>query len=314
MIKFPIYKIKNNPNRLFLLKLVVFLVFISALDYSLGNIISYFYFKQQSGLQYLTTFSIEETKADGLIFGASKANHDYNPFLFEKKLNLSFYNVGRDGRPLFYHYAILKCILKRYSPKIIILDFNRDEFFKDPRSYDRIASLLPYYKNHPEIHSIIELIGPFEKYKLLSTLYQFNSVYVTLVAGNINKKIKEENDGYVPLTGKYNLSIHVDNSSNNYEIDSNKVRVYESFIRDCINLKIKLYIVSSPEFAVPGLADYSVLLAQEIAKKYNVAFFNYLEDSLFLKSPSLFSDYMHLNEDGSRVFSNALIQKIIMNK
>ena len=63
-----------------------------------------------------------------------------------------------------------------------------------------------------------------------------------------NKKRREDIKGYVPLTKVWNGSIQIDNSSIKYEIDSTKVKLYESFIQDCINSKIELYIICSPYF------------------------------------------------------------------
>ena len=83
MIKSSISRIKKNPYKFFLLKLVVLFVIIFIFDYSVGNILRYFYFKQESGMPYRTTYSIEKTTADILIFGSSRANHHYHPDVFE---------------------------------------------------------------------------------------------------------------------------------------------------------------------------------------------------------------------------------------
>ena len=45
-------------------------------------------------------------------------------------MKLSFYNAGRDGNFMFYHLAVLKGVLNRYSPKIVILDFVAEELHK----------------------------------------------------------------------------------------------------------------------------------------------------------------------------------------
>lgn len=108
MIKTSIHKIQKNPYQYFFLKLVVLFTIVFILDYSIGNVLRYFYFKQESGLQYRTTYSIEKTRADVLIFGSSRANHHYNPIVFENRLKQSYYNVGRDGNFIFYHSAVLK--------------------------------------------------------------------------------------------------------------------------------------------------------------------------------------------------------------
>src|SRR5665647_758185 len=144
-------RIKEREPLYFLVKLFLFLIIVFFLDYTIGNILKYLYSKQESGFLYRTTYSIDSTKADILIFGASRANHHYYPQAFENRLHMSCYNTGRDGNSIFYHFAILQAILKRYSPKVAILDFSREEFKRDQESYDRLSSLLPYYYDHPEM-------------------------------------------------------------------------------------------------------------------------------------------------------------------
>lgn len=313
MIKFSILKIKKNRYTYFILKLIILFTMIFVLDYSIGNMLRYYYFRQQSGMLFRTTYSIEDTKANLLIFGSSRANHDYYPNIFENRFNLSYYSVGRDGSYLFYHYAVLKGILKRYTPKIVILDFKGGEFSQDPDSYTRISSLLPYYKSHPEMRSIIELKSTFEKFKLLSSIYPYNSSMFTIAIGNIelNKKRRGDIKGYIPLTNRYTGLIETDGSPVKYETDSTKIIIYKAFIQDCIHSKIKLYIVCSPSLIKTRHTDYSILLAQQIAKNNNVPFFDYSTDSRFINSPWLFSDIVHLNNEGARAFSNILIDTIL---
>ncbi len=297
--------------------LLVVIVFIT--DRTTGKVIQYFYFKEKSGLHYRTTYSIDKTSEDILIFGSSRANHHYHPEVFENILGLSYYNVGRDGNFIFYHAAILKGILKRYSPKIIILDFVKGEFQINPNSYDRLSSLLPYYQSHPEIQPIIKLRSKYEKIKLLSHLYPYNSTIVTIAAGNaeFNKERKIDIKGYVPLTGTWKNPILYENALSYYDIDSLKVFMFESFLKDCINSDIGLFIVCSPYYKKSYNTDYSIILAQELAKKYRIPFLDFSNNTLFLNSSELFYDVEHLNDKGAKVFSNVLIDtlnNIIENK
>lgn len=313
MIKSYLYKLKKNVYQKFLIKLLVLFITLVFLDFIIGSLLNIFYFKQESGLQYRTTYSIEKTTADLLIFGSSTANHNYHPGIFEKRLNMSFYNVGRDGNSIFYDYAVLKGILKRYSPKIVILDFGDDEFNKGDGSYDRLSSLLPYYKTHPEIRSIIDLKSPYEKFKLLSFIYPYNSSIFTIAVGNaaFNKIRRGDLNGYIPLTNVWDESIKDGNTLLKYESDSNKIKTFEYFIRDCLYSKIELYIVCSPIFIKPNYVSNSIVLGKKIANKYNLQFFDYSKDTMFLNHPKLFADVGHLNDEGAKVFSDKVIDSIL---
>ena len=312
MLKSYINNLKGNPFKNFLMKLFVLFITVVLLDFSIGSLLKIFYFRQQSGLLFRTTYSIEKTTADILIFGSSTATHNYHPKLFENRLNMSVYNVGSDGVPIFYHYAVLKAVLKRYTPKIVICDFDVHEFSREQESYDRLSCLLPYYQSHPEIRSIVDLKSPYEKIKLLSKIYPYNSAIFTISVGNaeFNKKRRGDINGYVPLTNVRTEPINDGSTFINYALDSNKIKIYECFIKDCINSNIELYIVCSPLFIKPNYISNSVVAGKKIAAKYNVRFFDFSKDSAILNSPNMFADIGHLNNRGAEVFSNRVMDSM----
>jgi hypothetical protein len=299
--------------KMFFKKLFVLFLLLVFLDIVIGNILSFYYFRQKSGLQYRTTFSIDSTKAEVIIFGSSRANHHYNPDVFENELKMSYYNAGRDGNYMFYHYAVLKCILKRYTPKIIILDFLHREFNNDKECYDRLSLLLPYYKNHPEIRPIVNLQGGYIKLKKLSSIYPYNSSLLTILIGNLefNKKRKADIKGYIPLFGTWKKPLAIQESEVEiYAIDSIKINAFKSFIQACKNSNIRLYVICSPYFYKQKFPDYSVRIAKEIALNENVLFWDFSQDSTFLNHPSYFLDLGHLNNDGAVLFSKIITDKI----
>lgn len=302
---------KKTP---FVLKLVVFFAFLFLLDFSIGSILKYLYYKQESGLLYRTTYSIDSTKADVLVFGASRANHHYYPGIFEQRMNLSYYNVGRDGNAIFYHYAILKAVLKRHRPKIVILDFCHKDFMQSTESYDRISALLPYYESHPEIRSIIPLKGPYETFKLASRIYPYNSMIFTIAIGNMgfNRNRDNNNDvkGYVPLTKIWSKPIVTDTAQKNYLLDSNKINIYQAFIKECNDNDVKLYIMFSPYFINYKYEDPSVIVAKKIAAQYNTTCYDFSNLPPFSNNASLFTDESHLNDVGARVYSNLVIDRM----
>jgi hypothetical protein len=310
-------KYKTKKTLYVLAKLGVFLLILFLLDLSLGHLLRNLYFKQDSGYLYRTTYSLDSTKAGFLIFGSSTANHHYNTRIFETRMHTSIYNTGRDGNTIFYNYAIFQSVQKRYIPQIAILDFNVGEFRYMEESYDRISSLLPYYRSHPEIRSIIQLRSPFEKYKLISKIYPFNSLLFSIGVGNtdFNKTRDKVNDeqGYLPLTQVWNKTISTDTRSENYELDQNKINIFKSFVMECIAQHIRLYIVISPRF-IKYSEDPSIQTVRDIAQKYNQPFYNFSKDTLFWKHPEYFADKVHLNDKGAQIFSNKVIDRILKDE
>lgn len=296
-------------------KIAAFLLLAFVTDFIFGGILRSFYYKQTSGWEFRTRYSIESTNADILIFGASRAQQQYNPLYFEDRLQQTCYNVGRDGEPLFYYYALLKGILKRYVPKTIILDIENGVFKKSQDSYDRMAILLPFYRNHPEMRSIIELRSPFEKLKLQSQIYPYNSMLFKIAMGNteMNKKRNLDVKGYVELTNVLDEPIRTVNLfKNKYAIDSNKINFYRAFIQDCKQAHVKLYIVCSPYFMHSVGTDTSMTIAKQIAGENNIDFVDFSKDEIFLHNSKLFDDTVHVNVAGSKIFSNKLIDTLIL--
>ena len=105
-----------------ILNIIIVIGALFILDFGIGRTLRYFYFKETSGLHFRTTYAMEKTEADILIFGSSRANHHYVPEVFEDSLKMKFYNTGRDANGVFFQSAVLKSVLKRYKPKIIIYD------------------------------------------------------------------------------------------------------------------------------------------------------------------------------------------------
>lgn len=307
--------LKTNKLWVLSLKFVLFFLLVFTLDFSIGNALRYFYFKQESGVHYRAIYAIEKTKADILIFGSSRAAYHYIPSFFEKKTGLSCYNAGRNGSPILYHLAVLKSVLKRYRPKAIILDLNLLDFEKRENSYDVLSSLLPYYKSHPEMRSIILKRGEYEQLKLISSIYPFNSEMLTIAIGNteINKKRQEDIKGFIPLRGNWIGPLENYRFAQNYLLDSTKVNAYINFITTCKKEGIKLAIICSPYLSKNSIKEKTIETGKKIAQKHKIAFFDYANYTPLLQ-PKLFQDAPHLNYQGAQLFSTLVVTDVFKTK
>ncbi|MCZ2458010.1 MAG: hypothetical protein LC128_00150 [Chitinophagales bacterium] len=308
---------KESKTHIFI-KLFSFLAILFLLDLAIGNVLRYYYFRQTSGLYYRTTYALDSTNADMLIFGASTANHHYVPVRFEDRLQLSCYNTGRDGNSIFYSFAVLQSILKRHKPRMVILDIYDREFKKDEKNYDRLSSLLPYYDKHPEIRPIVQLKGPYEKLKMFSKIYPFNSMLFTIWAGNSEFNKGRENipdeSGYVPLTSNWKGTLIIDSSSAKYETDTTMISVFRSFIKECVSKNIALYIFVSPKFVRFEKRDITLDVVEKIADEFKIPFYNFANDPFFLGQKDLYYDNSHLNAKGAEIFTDMVIDKIEKEK
>jgi hypothetical protein len=295
--------------------LVRILIIVFLLDFAIGKTIRHFYFEQKIGRQYRAAYTIDETNADILIFGSSRAFSNYIPDIFEENLKLSSYNTGSAGQFILYDYAVLKAVLKRYSPKLILLDLIPGELATEDRghyyTYDRLSFLLPFYKEHEEMRPVLGLKGRFEKFKLASSIYPFNSKLIYIAASNAGY-LKNSNTtikGWQAVPGIWKGPLEVSSPSPR-ELDSTKIRVYRSFLRDCRRSGVKVVVVCSPTYTIFKAKDNSTLVASKIAEEENMRFIDFTNDSFFVKRSQLFADIDHLNPNGAGIFTNSIIDSI----
>jgi len=314
----------SNPYSKFFGRLLLFLLLLLAVDFLLGNALRLLFFNQKKGQIAQATYSIDSANEDILIFGSSRAVRHYNPRIIADITSLTCYNVGRDGQRIPFYCAVQELALQRKKPKLIILDMNATELTVDPSKFLKLTLLLPYCKNHPELVKYIEEISRFERYKLYSQVYPFNSyLFIMLFNALFEEKIEADDFGFQPL--KRTLSeeqaekliqkkITADhrNSAINQLIDPKSVAYFNQFLKLASSENIKTLVVISPE-----LDQESKLLKSQIGdicKNYsNVEFIDYSTSVKYHAQNEKFADLFHLNEIGANEFSSELAQYIQKN-
>jgi hypothetical protein len=148
---------------------------------------------------------------------------------------------------------------------------------------------------------------------MLSRIYPYNSTLSYIILGNTkyNQKRRNEINGYIPIMSEWSGSLNTECISNNYELDSDEIGIFEAFIKDCSTAKIKTYIINSPYYAKFINADKSIEIGQKIAQKFNIPFYDFSNDSTFINYPKLFGDEAHLNNEGAIKFTDIVIENII---
>ena len=309
---------KRNEYLSFALQAVRLLVIVFLCDLLIGSATKHFYFNQKYGRQQRAYYTIEKTNADILIFGSSRAFNHYRPDIFESKLKQTCYNSGSPGQFLLYDYAILKAILKRYTPKLIILDLMPEDLAVESHTintYDRLSFLLPYYKQHKEMRPVLDLKGQSEKIKLFSSIYPYNSSVIYTTAGFLNlekfKQLNATDRGYQASYEVWNKPGKIIPPSQPISLDSVKINVYKLFIDECRCAGTKLLIVCSPRLNIYEDEGASLREEKKIAREKNVQFLDFTNDSFFVKHPELFAyDPIHLNNNGAGIFCNRVIDSL----
>jgi len=295
--------------KLFFRNLLSFLLILVLLDFLIGNALRYFYFRIKVGQYAETTYVLNTVDKDLLVFGSSRATHNFSSEIFEREWGPSFYNVGSDGQGVFYHYAVLRSILKKHSPKVIILSMDFLEFDRSREGYDRLSKLLPYYRSHKEIRSIISFKSNFEKFKMFSQIYPFNSMILNIAADSI-KMTKQSDRGYIPLDGRWKAPLEKKEFKET-AMDKAKIKVYQDFIAQAVHSGAHVFVIVAPYYINFDYANSSTLkLASLIAKSNGAVFIDYSQDSYFLCHPELFDDPYHLNDEGAKIFTKMVISAV----
>jgi hypothetical protein len=296
----------------FLKKMLLFVAILFLVDRAAGAILGHFFHKISSTEAARISYAVNEAREDVIIFGSSRANHHYVPTVFEDSMHLACFNAGIDGEFIVYHDCVLKCILKRTAPKVIILDVNPDEFStkRNEEVYSELGLLLPYYNSHEEIDSLVNLKSKAEKYKVYSDMYRYNSLLSTIAINNIMKKKDTSIHGYCPLYRKINGPQTELDISGDTELDSLKLTVFKSFIKEAQAAGSKLYIFISPSYLKRNAIPNTITSASRICQDNHVPFFDFSRDTLFVTHPEYFSDASHLNDEGARLYSKMVYAKI----
>lgn len=228
--------------------------------------------------------------------------------------SFSTYNTGNEGAHFLHQYALLQSIFKRYTPKVIVWDYYMG-LKEDPLTYLELSAILPYYENHDEIKPIVNMRSEFERYKMISKIYPYNSTLIY----NVNKLISvyknAEKDksvkGFVPLQGKWKEDItKIYKSGLVVPLDTNCINAYKSVISYCKTNNIKLVMVNSPLYRQFVKTPNYDVVAREIAEKENIPFLEYSADTTYRNNRQYFNDPRHLNSGGAMIFTNKLVEEI----
>ena len=241
-----------------------------------------------------------------VIIGASTASRHYIPQQISDTLSMSVYNCGLDGCYLLSQCCLINTILDRYTPKVVLWEIGGQSLSPRNDEYDHVDYFYPYYSNkHCKLY--INSVDKYQKYCMLSKMYQNNSDVDKYLQAFLDKETFD--NGYWPLPndGKHPTKIGKDVICN--IVDENKEEILDRTLMRLQESDVKVLFVQSPQYhdgVAKESASYKELLS--IADKHNIPFMNF---SNAIDDPMLFSDAEHMNEKGAQAFMELLIPQMI---
>ncbi len=292
-----------TSTKKYIYKIIAILVIVILVDKLSGTILNKLYQSCKTGICYQENYIMRKTNQDVLFFGSSRAAYHYNSKIIKDTLNMSVYNSGREGTGIYYHYGVLLSTIKRYTPKVIVLDLDYRDIYECEGLFglDILKEQAPFYeKVSPEFDSLLVLSsGMKQKIKLQSNLYKYNSKFFRILTGNLVSK-SDNNLGFRGIEGNYNENIKP--LEFKLKIDNNKIKTINKFIKKTKSKNIKLIIAISPYYIkMPKNLFYPL---EQIANTNKIKIISHIQDSIFITNKNMFNDTFHLNLKGANIYSS----------
>jgi len=298
------------------IKLIKFIVLVFLMDTGLGFVAKQLFQNQSTGKYARAQYAIYESTEDVLILGSSHAHRNYIPEIIENTTLKSCFNAGAEGQQLLYHAAMIKMILKRTRPEIIILNMDENFLYTSEIGHQRLSDLHPFYSDFKkELKPYLIIKNPYLDITMLFNAYQTNSTLVHAIKYYVFPQITEK--GYRPLYGwmspkkinEYNKNM--DDCECVKIIDNQFVDILKDLIKTIKDKNIKLVMVTSPNLIKRDLKNnLSLKIIKEIARSEQIPFLDVLNHPDYVNNYKLFHDPSHLNNDGAKLFTLTVAQWI----
>ena len=260
-----------------------------------------------------------DTNADLLIIGNSRAKDSYNDVLLSELTGLKCLNLAMAGYPFNFQYHIMyKTYIKHnVTPKYILMEIGPFSFF-DYSTPKYTIEMLPYIDR--EEFQFYYDICPELSYKDHYRIIRYAGKYEEMVSQIM--KIKESDSNYKnELQANQVLEDDtVANPKENYEknylkkktfnVEKNPdiIKLFKSFMSECENQKIQVILVCSPIHTTDGTSHFDMEgfwnLITDIIKGHEIKILNY--QNLFEDNTTYFANSMHLNSYGKNCFTRKI--------
>ena len=283
---------------------LIVITFVAVIDVVVGYVMDWML--PQTGNRgdlCLSNLGVNVIETPIVIVGSSRASHHYDPRIFVDSLGKATYNVGTDGCFFTHNCCVINSILERYSPELIIWEFEPSYLFE--HSADDITSMYLYYNKRDYITKTLnEVLPRSEVIKLNSNIYRYNSKFIRVLTRYLqNNNAPDEYSGYepsAPKTLKEPLSLVEKNSSSTSAIDSSKLYRFKETFENAKTKGVKIVLVNSPKYVI----DTNVYMTDTVTNLCQELETSFIDCSqLYINHPEYFNDPSHLNAIGADIYT-----------
>jgi len=288
--------------------IVVFALVILVVDRLAGVAADYLIEHAISGETQKNEYICDHTSEDILVMGSSRAVHHYDPRIIEDSLGMSCYNCGYDGCGSITADGLLKIILQRYGPKMIIYEVTPEfDYLQSDKDNTQYLGPLKNYYDREGVDSVFLMIDPDECLKMVSRLYRINSKSILMLSENLMKR-NETIQGFFTENRTMQYEPVIDETREPLDLDSVKVVCLKDIISLCQQYNVKLIFAVSPSYKKSD--DYKYEFAKTLADGNHIPFINHYCDTTLNRNAELFYDQVHMNEDGAREYTKCFASQL----
>lgn len=259
-------------------------------------------------------------KANIAIMGSSRAVVQFNTKILERNLRLNVYNFGMNGNRFhiqyFRHLQYLKYNIK---PENLIISLDVFEF-QTKRNFYYPQQFLPYMLWNRDMFDNLSKYDNFKKIDFFIPLIRFYD-FKRHIRDAVNEIIKRKSKKY-RYKGFNARNFSWNNDLQNakkkmkeyvVKIDTTTFNLFNNFITDCQNNRIKVILVYSPEY-IEGQQFVTnrkeiMKIYKNLALKHNLELLDY-SDCDISYNKDFFYNSNHLNSKGADLFTRKLVEDL----
>jgi hypothetical protein len=179
-------------------------------------------------------------------------------------------------------------------------------------SNDRLSMLNPFYKDFSYCRYVVNKKSEYEFLKCNLNSYLYNSFFYDYVSCIIKPKNDFEYGRYLPLKGTdSDLALQERDLSTAFPYSPELASDFANTLKVCKEKGVKVVLVFTPRYEK---SDYSMLVNYEqiknIAKDNDAILIEDYYRNPLINKECYFKDFAHLNDEGAKIFSVLLAQRL----
>lgn len=291
----------------FLVRVLLFLVFIAFIDAVVGIYITYMpSFEVDTRLEKVLEGTIN---SDIIIIGSSVGARGILAEKITEETSLTAYNLSYPGSNILFHEFVLKSYLENNKlPKKVILTVDEVIFKNDKSLKFRLDRCYPLVKYKAIKNQIARHEGKNMYLAQYSNLYTLNKSNLVFKNKNYTKYDSISYRGSMPLSFQKTILKDSRSVSLPYSIDGEQIEKVNSLIAIinlCENNNIDLIISFPPQYKISNSS-----FIKRFTNIYTGNFFYIDELDVTFHNKKWFADKTHLNKEGAELFTSKLIKHL----